>query len=169
MPGVQAIGSVSQGMMPVVIVGIVVGVLALGIIAFGIWFLRLEKGKSKWPTVPAEIIHSSVMKTTLGTGAGETVHDAWRPDVVFRYSVDGETYEGTNVSTTDATTTSRTSVEKIVERYPEGKELSVRYKPGTPSYAIIEVEPSLIPWIVIGVGLFLLAFGVLAIWLGLQG
>jgi hypothetical protein len=57
----------------------------------------------------------------------------------------------------------------VVARYPQGAEVTVHLKPGPNTWAVLEVAPSRFPWIVVGVGGLLLAFGLLFIGSALAG
>jgi len=57
---------------------------------------------------------------------------------VYEFTVDGVRYEGTRVAYGDYGTGNTSHARSIVDRYPEGKQVTVYYMPGDPEECLLE-------------------------------
>jgi Protein of unknown function (DUF3592) len=89
----------------------------------------------RWPIVEARILMSAV--ATHETG--ESV--IYQPDIRYAYRVGGHEHEGERVKLLDDSRTARRSkVDAIVNRYPVGAAVAVRYDPTKPGCALLELD-----------------------------
>lgn len=99
----------------------------------------------RWPTTEAVVAESRVLtsmeaREILGdakTGAGDA-HDfqdlsGYVPLVRYEFTVDGTRYENARISPFDGPISRRTWAEPIVNDYPRGKPIPVRYDPDDPT------------------------------------
>jgi hypothetical protein len=84
----------------------------------------------KWPSTSGEIT-SSRLNYEFGWGKGSLSH--YVPDVVFRYSVNGKTYLGQQISFPKPKFLSNTDAARVRDSYPIGTKVEVFYDPTNPS------------------------------------
>ena len=123
--------------------------------AIGVLFLTLSALdfvsailSSRWPTVRGRITES----TFLETGDGEGM--SFRAAIAYAYTVDGVFHTAKRVRFGDRVELPfpRTPA-RMVDAYPLGREVDVRYNPNDPAEAVLEPGPSLfiVGGIVLGV------------------
>ena len=125
--------------------------------------LENAKNSVNWPTVPGKVTES---KIGSHTSDGSTTYSA---DVTYRYLVEeaeihsDRVWFGDNYSSSD-----RTMFERIVNKYPVGKEVKVYYNPDDEFIAVL--EPGAVTSSYIGFGMgwgFMgIGFGLLLIPMG---
>lgn len=99
--------------------------------------------------------------TVISSGV-DPASDGYLVEVTYEYTVDGRTYESSNVYPGPGQTTkSQFEAEDVVEQYPEGETVTAYYNPENPSEAfLIKTRNTLIPLFMIGMGgLTSFAFG----------
>jgi hypothetical protein len=122
---------------------------------------RREKS---WPSVQGEVLRSGVEAFQSLTahpggssGAGTTM-TLYRPDILYRYEVEGRRYESNAIRLGEAVSdSSPKNAEDVVRRYPVGGLVKVRYDPRNPAIGLLET--SAVGYIVLWV-LALFLFGV---------
>lgn len=140
--------------------------LALVLIA-GAWlFHRLVSARSDvaahWPTVVGTVTASRYEETTETTTDGDT-RVRYFANVAYRYAVGERTFSSERIAFHGIDTHTRLiDVQAIVDRYPVGATVPVRYNPDAPGEAVLEVrKPGLAtPILVTLFGLLMLAGGV---------
>ena len=101
-------------------------------------------------------------RTTTGSGPGAR-SVTYRPVVVYRYAVQGTTYEARRVSFGEYATSDIEDARTVVSRYPPGACVRVFHEPEQPSTAILEPGGGGLPWLYVAIGVpFVLAGGALA-------
>ena len=85
----------------------------------------------------------------------------YQADIEYRYSVDGRSYVGNRVSYRwNDKPSSRTSdkgyYERVLEKYPVGKNVTVHYNPNDPDEAVLETNPSWVACLILFVGVSLI-------------
>ncbi|GEM_PF-3568337 len=105
----------------------------------------LLAGRSvRWPTTFGVVAESSIRKE----GGGDDP-DLYVPRIRYTYTVNGKAYQGDQVTTRQrADTSSRARAAEIVARYPEGRPVTVYYRPGKPDCAVLEPGRGAGNWIV---------------------
>jgi hypothetical protein len=126
---------------------------------FGVSSLNRARASVDWPSASGRIVSSSVERhhesRTRGRGSTTTYH----AEVFYEFQVDGATYHGKRVAYGDYGSSSPSHARGIVNRYPEGKEVTVHYMPGNPEVCLLEPGVSLQAWILPGFGLIFLVVG----------
>lgn len=113
-------------------IALVLWSVGAGIALWAIYKWKLGNRSKTWPTAKGKIIHSGVLFNADMEG--------WQPKVIYEYTVDGVFHhEGATVSFAVANLVLTQSVAReIVDRYPEGKTVSVSFNPANPNQAVLE-------------------------------
>jgi hypothetical protein len=136
---------------------VLAGAVALSV---GVHRLFLAAESERWPSVPGLVKTSEV--ATSRDSEGTTYH----AHLVYTYEVAGKSREGTRVHFGDYGTSHPDHAQSVVDTYPAGKAVTVRYRPQDPSYAVLEPGLMLSAWMVPGLGLvFLIVGGAMVVWL----
>jgi len=136
----------------------------------GIQSFNKARASTNWPEAEGKIISSSVEShTSEKTGSsrdrsrsrgGTTTTTTYKAEVFYEYTVDGKTYNGNRVAYGNVSTSSPSRARRIVDRYPEGKEISVYYQPDDPEECLLEPGMKLQTLFLPGFGLIFLCAGV---------
>lgn len=98
----------------------------------------------RWPSVTGHVRSSEVTSETarrVHAASGRRVtHTRHTAKVAYEYTVGGQRFVGTQVSTTNIDYLSEEAANAIVARYPTGKATAVYYDPDDASTAILENE-----------------------------
>ncbi|WP_339915340.1 DUF3592 domain-containing protein [uncultured Brevundimonas sp.] len=144
------------------------GMIALALIIIaGAWvYYRLALGRSetaaRWPTVAGTITASRYQESPADSADGDG-HVHYFANVAYRYVVGGKTFNCERIAFHGIDPHTRLlEVQTIVDRYPTGAVVRVRYNPDDPGEAVLEVRrPSrMTPLILTAAGLVLLVAGV---------
>lgn len=90
------------------------------------------KASDSWP---------SVMGVVISSGINESYSDntkMYSPDVFYEYSVNDEPFTGSRIKSIDGSTSSYSSVINTIQKYQEGKNVSVYYNPEAPGISMLE-------------------------------
>ena len=87
-----------------------------------------------WKPVPA-VITVSLLLTERPTHNSPL---AYRPEIHYRYTIDGTTHTATHVRRVEGRSSHKEGAEEKLERYPVGKEVTAYVNPADPSFAILE-------------------------------
>ncbi len=109
-----------------------------------------------WPETTCTIISSGVENT------GED-ENPYRPDVRYRYRIDGKDFEGTRVVRGDNATSKFDRARDTAARYPVGSLATCRVNPNHPSLSVLQRR---VPWIALVVffPLIFVAIGGIGLW-----
>lgn len=132
---------------------IIIGVL---IVRFGWLELQQAKESMAWPEVKGQIQNSTV-EFRPGKKGGGTYH----PEVLYTYTVDTRTYRGNTVAFGDYGSGNPSHAQSIVDRYPKGKAVAVRYLMNDPTVCVLEPGVQGQTWFLPGFGLIFLFAGML--------
>ena len=130
---------------------IVIGLVAVGA---GARLLIRSIRSERWPVTDG-IIRSAEMKSQDSSDG--TTYSA---EVTYGYQVAGTSYTGNKVSI-GPMSSSAEHAQGILNRYPVGKTVSVHYRPGDPSDAVLETGIHGGTWICLGVGTAFTLFGIM--------
>ena len=115
------------------------GAIAIGVLAgYGTVRMWRKVGQShKWPTVPGEIVSSELESET------EQHHHkpitTYAAAIRYAYEIEGKAYESDQIQLGGTSETSQPrEFERMVERYPKGKRVTVYYDPDDPATATLE-------------------------------
>ena len=127
--------------------GCFIGFITLFIIAWigGISYFVKEANDAKdaenWPTTQGEVLETRITSHTStdsssrsGSGGSNTTY---KPRVLYRYSVEGETLEN-HIVQMMTSYDSRAEAQEVLDRYPIGSTVSVYYKEEEPSKSLLE-------------------------------
>ncbi len=124
----------TMGSTIVLVVGSIFLVVGYCILTFwGKPTLENAKASTNWPTVQGEVTESRV---GIHSDEDGTTYSA---DITYRYTVNETEIHSDNVwFGGDYSSSARSQFEKIVSRYPVGKEVKVFYKPDDIFIAVLE-------------------------------
>ena len=115
------------------IILLVAGVLV--IYYLGIPVLDRAKASPQWPTTKGVVLKSKVASQRSSNSNSET----YKPDITYRYEVDGQQYECTTVwFGSDVSTSNRSMAQDAVNQYPVNGEVVVYYDPQDPAIAVLQ-------------------------------
>lgn len=109
----------------------------LGALAFvdGLCDRWLAAVSASWPTVKGKVQLSEVVMT-LGKGP------RFIADIRYDYEVEGRRYHGYVAHFSQSNYRYSAQAQEVVNRYPLGSEVAVRYDPGDPRSAVLDSSPS---------------------------
>ncbi|CAN5242636.1 hypothetical protein BH09MYX1_BH09MYX1_43420 [soil metagenome] len=129
--------------------------LGAGILVVGLRIILRERRTRSWPKAPGTILASSVA-TETGTVRDRNNEDvdstSYQPSVVYRYVVDGKSFDGTRVKLSPSSMSDPKRAKEFLDRYPFGAKVDVAYDPADPKSAYLESGTS-------GGAIFLTIFG----------
>jgi hypothetical protein len=102
---------------------------------------RQAAATARWPQTSGQIVSSSAESYRTYAGSGGTSHlvTCYKPVVEYSYEVAGRDYHSTQLSFGGEVAGSQALAEERAARYRAGGQVVVRYDPGNPSVAVIEV------------------------------
>jgi hypothetical protein len=131
-------------------------VVAGGVVLFlGIGEVRKAAGSSEWPSAEGVILASTV-EFQAGKKGGGTYHARVR----YAYEAEAKRLTGTRIAFGDYGSNDPSHARGIVERYPKGSAVAVRYRPSDPETAVLEPGLQGQAWFSPGLGLVFLLLGV---------
>jgi hypothetical protein len=130
--------------------------ILIGLIALGVGVMNLVRSLrcESWPTVEG-VIESADMQSQTGGEEGIT----YSADISYAYQVAGKHYAGQRVAF-GARSASSSRAQRVLDRFPVGKKVSVHYSPGDPQLAVLEPGIHGGTGVCFGVGTVFLLFGV---------
>jgi hypothetical protein len=139
--------------------------VSAGAMAIGVGEMRRARDSAAWPAVEGDIIRSGIVeeRPSGATRSGDR-SITQRPSVIYRYDVDGTTYEAGRVSFGEYATSDVADARLVVDKYPVGARVRVYYRPGAPEEAVLEPGSHGIPWFYLALGSVFLVVGVLFAW-----
>ena len=126
------------------------GLLALVIGGFGLAFLaivasslREAAGMKLWPVSEVRVLSAKVQeyRQTVGRGVGgpRARLTIYRPVLLYEYEVTGKRFQGSRVAQSPGLDRGVPEfAQKVVERYPSGSTVAVRYNPNRPDESVLE-------------------------------
>lgn len=143
---------------------LVVSFAGLALCGFGVWLGREGRRAASWPTTDGEVAYSEAVETPRWSGERKLERRDERPDVRYRYSVEGRHYTGKGISMSTGLVPYWEDVlaRRIVERYPVGSKVTVHYDPSDPRVAVLEPGASIESWLALLAGVGCLGYGILA-------
>jgi hypothetical protein len=131
------------------------GLAAVGY--FG-WIAFQQSSAASWPTTQARIVTSRV----------ELDGDITRANIVFEYSVDGQSHRSTELWFNSEPAGTQEDMQKLVAEYPLKRSIDVFYNPQDPSQAVVDPHKNaqLAKW-TIGFGCVAVVVGASFLWSGL--
>jgi hypothetical protein len=131
----------------------ILSILGIGATWFGVWSHNKVTAAESWPTAPG-VVETSVIATSRGS-KGRT---SYRCKVTYRFQVNGATVTGNSLYPDGgSSSSSRSTAEEQLRRYPKGGPCTVHYDPADPSENCLEMGSTVLGWIftLIGFAMFL--------------
>jgi len=149
--------------------GIVVLIVIAGVVGGGFGFLpAFEHNVAVQESQPVD---ATIVSTDLDVREDDDGDKEYNPIVVYRYEIDGETYEQDNTYPGRFTrwTGSRSSATAVVDQYRPGDEVTVHHNPSNPGQAYLRNDGMPGSWL-IGIGGAAIVFvgGLWLIWKGFK-
>ena len=136
----------------------------LAVLLFFFSARRTSKQAQSWPSVRGKIVRSEV-ESYREVRDGRTT-TMYRPAVEFAYQVHGREFHANQIKLNMTVSGGQGYAEKVVAKYPAGREVDVHYDPANPSNAALE-NPTGATWLLLIIALAMFA---LAVWqLGVFG
>lgn len=140
-------------------IGLGLFVAVLGI-AMALWGLT-QRSKANalvgaartWPTVPAIMTGTEIVR------GGSNRAPTFSPVVRYEYELEGRKYVGTRLRAGYVKVGSRGAAERMLQPYPVGASVPVRYDPADIQSSLLELETSSSPMLMAVIGVVLVLFG----------
>jgi Protein of unknown function (DUF3592) len=143
---------------------LMIGGFGLAVLVIVVSSLREAAAMKRWPVAEGRVLSAKVeeYRTSVGRGAGgpRDRMTLYRPVLLYDYEVMGKRFRGSRVAQSPGLDRGVPEfAEKVVERYPIGSAVAVRYNPKRPDESVLEprVPGSWIFGAAIGVALLVLA------------
>jgi hypothetical protein len=136
---------------------IVVGALTL---YFGGRGVHRAKESLAWPVAEGQILNSSV-EYHRGSNRGSKGGGTYSAEIRYTFTVDGQVHSGNKVAVGDYGSSNSSHAQKIINRYPRDKMVSVRYLPSDPDVCVLEPGVQAQAWFLPGFGMFFVLVGML--------
>ena len=150
-------------MHPPGVVALVIGGFGLAVLAIVVSSLREAAAMKRWPVAEGRVLSAKVEKyrqsVSRGTGGARDRMTLYRPVLLYEYQVAGKRFRGSRITQSPGLNRGVPEfAEKVVDRYPGGSAVAVRYNP-RPDESVLEprVPGSWIFGAAIGVALLVLA------------
>lgn len=116
---------------------IVLGLVALALLALGIRGLRRLANISSWPLVDATVVSRGVDELHPEKEQGGPTH---RPTLVYSYTIDGRSYRSSRMGVTSNAFDffSEQAAQAFLARYPPGSKVEIRVSPADPAYSVFD-------------------------------
>ncbi len=138
----------------ILLFGCIFALVALPMIALAFSAFSADRKIKRWPRAPG-VVTSSRLETSIGSYQDSSgyhrSYNKYAPVVAYTYTVNHQTFEGTQVAR-EPITSSKRKAEKHIAQYAAGNNVSVYCDPADPTTAYLEVRWSI-------AGCFLLVFG----------
>ena len=149
-------GNTGCGWIGLIFMGLIFTSVGIGVGWFiGKPILDEAKASADWPSVKGKIIDSQLVRSRDKDGKS-----SYSADVIFKYTVDNEEYEGDNVWFGQYGG-NRSTMQKIVKQYPKGKEVDVFYMPDDPNESVLQPGAFTSSYMVLVIGMIFAGVGVL--------
>jgi hypothetical protein len=135
-------------------------VAGAGIVVWSIGHLISAFASPRWPATSGVVVVSYLQRSRFGDG----MREYW-PELSYRYTVQGSEFVAGRVRFGDHVSTGWSAPGvRIVEEYPVGKVVSVRYNPDDPGEAVLEPGVNALVLVEVASGLVLLLISLVVLW-----
>ena len=134
------------------------GIALLGLLFVGLYLRSRGRAAASqgWPETPGR-----VTSATMNLIEDEESGDVYSPYVSYEYQVGGRSLSGSRIRFGSASSRDQAKAAAVLQRYPEGKAVTVYYDPARPDEAVLERSAAgSASYLYLGVGFLL--FGILA-------
>jgi len=147
---------------------LIAALLIFGLVLGGFGYFRYKVGRdsANWPAVTGKITYSRA-SYSKGEHGGQ-----YLPSVRYTYLVNGKSYTGTRITSSDMYQKTLSLANDILRDYPVGGEVYVFYNPSDPATSLLEIGIRKNVYILLGAAFFCffvaIAIGISAIKKGLK-
>jgi hypothetical protein len=146
------------------VVALVIGGFGLAVLAIVVSSLREAAAMKRWPVAEGRVLSAKVeeyrQSVSRGTGGARDRMTLYRPVLVYEYEVAGKRFRGSRIAQSPGLNRGVPEfAQEVVNRYPAGGAVTVRYNPRRPDESVLEprVPGSWIFGAAVGVALLVLA------------
>jgi hypothetical protein len=146
------------------VVALVIGGFGLAVLAIVVSSLREAAAMKRWPVAEGTVLSAKVDEhresVSRGTGGPRDRMTLYRPVLVYEYEVAGKCFRGSRITQSPGLDRGVPEfAQKVIDRYPVGSAVAVRYNPRRPDESVLEarVPNSWMFGAAVGVALLLLA------------
>jgi hypothetical protein len=109
---------------------------------------RLDKVRAteEWPMTSGKVLSASV--ESRGTGNQATYHAL----ILYEFRLHGTIFHGTRIRIGEQDFRNRAEAQRVVDRYPPGRDVLVHYNPNVPGESILEPGSAAWLWGVVSIG-----------------
>ncbi len=132
--------------------GVIVLIYSINIVYRGI-------SSYSWPYCSGKIISSGLQQTER-LDPGEGIDKTYSPKIVYEYAVNGARYTNDRIFFGEFGSGIKSSIKRIADKYPPGKEVPVYYNPKNPQEAVLEKGVKAIILIPLISGIIFLLIGI---------
>jgi hypothetical protein len=125
----------------------------------GMQNVNTARQNDSWPTATGTILKSEV-KTVADTNANGHKRTMYQADVMYEYKVRNVVVHGSRIAIGSRASTDQAAAQRLVDQYPVGKEVTVRFEPGNFQSAILEGGATPQVWLMPGLGVAFLGLAV---------
>jgi hypothetical protein len=149
----------SGDLVPVLFANLCGGIFVLALLVLGIYLvvfsLRSKKKAEEsqiWPNSPGTVTLAEVKRSVNRDDDGNESY-SYYPKVEYTYQVGGQMFTGKRLAFGGLVAQKNpASVQKDLERYPVGGQVTVYYDPGKPSEAVLERQAGGLKWgLIVGI------------------
>lgn len=122
-------------------------------------FIRARESVT-WPAVEGRVARSEMTLSTSGQHGQPNYH----AEVLYNYQLSGATYSSNRIGFGDFDSSDPSHAQSILNRYPKGISVQVRYNPQSPELSVLETGVNGGTYILLLGGLLFFAMGCLTLW-----
>jgi hypothetical protein len=141
--------------------------LGAALTTYGVILAKRAARSRGWPSVRGRVVRSLVREETELVRHPDEPPTMYHPQVRYEYVVDGREYAATRIALMDRAASWRSYADRVIARYPYGREITVYYDPDDPRQAVLERDEAKFWAMCFVAGGVALVVGALA-WVGLQ-
>jgi len=150
---------------------VVLTVLGLAMAAFGVYFILYSNEATSWSSVEGRIVntmvrtHTTSTPSTAATAAARERLRTYYPSVTYRWTVDGQSYQGSRYSLGQEQDDfpEREDAERAATAFPAGSAIEVFYDPADPASAVLSRSRQAGAFVPLPLGLLILLTGVVGL------
>ncbi|GAB4356205.1 MAG: hypothetical protein Fur0042_25530 [Cyanophyceae cyanobacterium] len=133
--------------------------IGVGTFSLGIHEVNSAQDSTHWPTAQGKIMVSTIEERRQTGRRNQLNTSSYYPQVRYRFFIDRQRFEGDRIAYGDYGSSDRGHAERITRRYPQGKTVTVHYRPGQPQDALLEPGIQTQTWFMPGFGLIFMGAG----------
>lgn len=138
--------------------------LGIGVIVISLGAREITRamGSADWPTAQGKVVTSSIESHRRTGSKGNSV--TYHARVLYEFTVGGRPVNGSRIAYGDYGSGNRSHAQDVVNRYPQGKGVTVYHMPGKPEECLLEPGAKVQAWILPFVGAIFASVGGVIAW-----